>query len=382
MKLRKCFPPNRRPRPPEHSRSTMLRNRLPPISDRPAAPSCPSYRVFDAGSSKTGRKMLFGSLLVGVVVLAIACLSLAVQRRPAIRRVWRTEPIVGRLGRKARPGQSRRQARRQRPKGVSKTCRRQPRGETGLCGTVDRRLKVGGRRRRRRGQNCLDRQIAAASGKGGEDRLLIGVEVQNLSATRKVDFIGWTRDGIARGARLTDNFGNVYKPLPVGRLAVAGQGPPMSIYPSKSGRELLAFEPPIAKAEFLRLELSAVAFGKDNVVRLMIPTKRSTPRMDLIELDVANPAASGGDSKKSAKKARGPAGHARRRLRHPPRRRLAVAETSRSGGVDILSARSAGYSLADKNVCPTMAAIMLQHGRSAMPAWALADRARNKEQIA
>ena len=90
------------------------------------------------------------------------------------------------------------------------------------------------------------------SGKGDEGRLLIGVEVRNLSATRKVDFIGWTRDEIARGARLTDNFGNAYKPLPVGRVSVAGQGPPMSIYPSKSGQEVLAFEPPIAKAEFLR----------------------------------------------------------------------------------------------------------------------------------
>jgi hypothetical protein len=151
---------------------------------------------------------------------------------------------------------------------------------------------------------ALIAKTPSRSGKGGEDRLLIGVEVRNLSATRKVDFIGWTRDEIARGARLTDNFGNAYKPLPVGRLAVAGQGPPMSIYPSKSGRELLAFEPPIAKAEFLRLELSAVAFGKDDVVRLMIPTKMVKPRMDLIEPDVANPAASGGASKKSAKKAR------------------------------------------------------------------------------
>ena len=119
------------------------------------------------------------------------------------------------------------------------------------------------------------------SGKTDEGRLLIGVEVRNLSATRKVDYVGWTRDGMARGARLTDNFGNVYKPLPVGRVSAAGPHPPMSIYPSKSGREVLAFEPPIAKAEFLRIELSAVAFGKDDVVRLTIPAKMITPAVGL-----------------------------------------------------------------------------------------------------
>jgi hypothetical protein len=143
-------------------------------------------------------------------------------------------------------------------------------------------------------------------GKTDEERLLIGIEVRNTDATRKVDFSGWASDGIARGARLTDNFGNVYKPMPLGRLAVAGSRLPMSIYPNQSGREVLAFEPPIAKAEFLRLELSAVAFGKDDVVRLTIPAKMIAERSDLIEPKGAKPSGSGDASKKAAKKPHAP----------------------------------------------------------------------------
>jgi hypothetical protein len=144
------------------------------------------------------------------------------------------------------------------------------------------------------------------SGRADEGWLLIAVEVRNLGATRKVDFAGWTRDGIAQGARLTDNFGNPYRPKPIGRVSVAGQGPPMSIYPNKSGREVLAFEPPIEKVEFLRLELSAVAFGNEDVVRLRIPAKMITARADLIEPKGAKSSGSGDASKTPAKKSRTP----------------------------------------------------------------------------
>ena len=125
--------------------------------------------------------------------------------------------------------------------------------------------------------------MPSRSGKADEGRLLIAVEVRNLSATRKVDYVGWTRDGMAQVKDSTDNFSNVYRPKSVGRVSLAGQSPPMLIDPNKLGREVLAFEPPIEKAEFLRLELSAVAFGKDDVVRLKIPAKMIAERSDLIE---------------------------------------------------------------------------------------------------
>ncbi len=113
-----------------------------------------------------------------------------------------------------------------------------------------------------------------------EGRLLITVEVENLSESRKLDFSGWTRGGIARSIRLTDNFDNVYRARPVGRARVAGQGEPLSIYPGRSRREVLAFEPPIKKVEFLRIELPASAIGQSGAMRLKIPAAMIVERAE------------------------------------------------------------------------------------------------------
>jgi len=102
-------------------------------------------------------------------------------------------------------------------------------------------------------------------------QLLITLAVDNSSDTQKLDFRGWTRGGIAQGVELTDNFGNHYRVKPVGRAPVPGNGPPRSIYPGQSGREVLAFELPIKKAGYLLLELPAKAFGKSGIARLKIP---------------------------------------------------------------------------------------------------------------
>lgn len=111
-----------------------------------------------------------------------------------------------------------------------------------------------------------------------EGRLLITVEVKNLSESRKLEFSGWIRGGIARGIRLTDNFNNVYRAQPVGRASTSGG--PVSIYPSRSRRETLAFEPPIDKAEFLRIELPASALGQSGAVRLKIPAAMIVQRAE------------------------------------------------------------------------------------------------------
>ncbi len=98
-------------------------------------------------------------------------------------------------------------------------------------------------------------------------RLLIVLEIQNTGDRRKLDFLGWAR----RGVRLSDNFDNTYRPLPVGSAMSPGQGRPRSIYPGRAARETLVFEPPIRKAEYLRLELPASAFGQSGMTRLKIP---------------------------------------------------------------------------------------------------------------
>ncbi len=144
-------------------------------------------------------------------------------------------------------------------------------------------------------------KIPPRSGKKDEGRLLIVVEVRNTSATQKMDYIGWVDGGLARGGGLIDNFGNVYKPKSLDEVSIPGSHPPMSIYPGRTGHEVMAFEPPIAKAEFLRLELSAAAFGVDDVVRLLIPVKMIGQRLDLVEPETKKSSEAGGDEKRSPK---------------------------------------------------------------------------------
>ena len=50
----------------------------------------------------------------------------------------------------------------------------------------------------------------------------------------------------------------------------------MSIYPDAVAREVLAFELPIAKIEFLQLELPAKILGGQGVLRFKIPAEKIT----------------------------------------------------------------------------------------------------------
>jgi hypothetical protein len=126
------------------------------------------------------------------------------------------------------------------------------------------------------GSACRTPQRSAAEQPATAARLLITVEVKNLSGTKKVEFPGWAPRGLARGVSLTDNFNNAYQAKPLGRAPVPGEGPPMSIYPDAVAREVLAFEPPIAKIEFLQLELPATILGGQGVLRFKIPAEKIT----------------------------------------------------------------------------------------------------------
>ena len=107
---------------------------------------------------------------------------------------------------------------------------------------------------------------------GSAPRILIAVELRNGGA-RDVDFKGWSRGGVARDAKLFDDAGKVYRPKSVGRAAMPGRGPPISIAAGRAAREVLAFEAPPAKAEYVLIELPAAAFGMDATVRLKIPAE-------------------------------------------------------------------------------------------------------------
>jgi hypothetical protein len=130
-------------------------------------------------------------------------------------------------------------------------------------------------------------------------QLTIQVFVDNTNSTRKIDFLGWSGaatsavgladllgTGRTKGngtesplapernaATLTDNFKNPYKRL---TLELGAQVPgqittPTSVYPGKRVEDLLVFEPPVDKVQFLRLELPATAFGGTGSLRLQIP---------------------------------------------------------------------------------------------------------------
>jgi hypothetical protein len=109
----------------------------------------------------------------------------------------------------------------------------------------------------------------------GERLLLIGLHVENLSDVRKLDFRGFAGQFDFSGdatPNLRDNFGNKYKRISFGiDSQIVGQAQNESVYPGKGIDDLLVFEVPVEKAEFLRLELPASAFGGEGKLRLEIP---------------------------------------------------------------------------------------------------------------
>jgi hypothetical protein len=130
--------------------------------------------------------------------------------------------------------------------------------------------------------------------------LTIQVFIHNTSTTRKIDFQGWSGAGFnalaltdllggagqskanvtdtvaasgRNAASLKDNFDNPYKrvSLDLGAQIPGQVHAATSIYPGESVEDLLVFEPPIDKIQFLRLELPAAAFGGTGNLRLQIP---------------------------------------------------------------------------------------------------------------
>jgi hypothetical protein len=130
--------------------------------------------------------------------------------------------------------------------------------------------------------------------------LLVTVEVRNPNGTKKVEFPGWAPRGLARGTALIDNFGNVYHAKPLGRAPVPGEGPPTSIYPDGVGREVLAFEPPVPKIDFLLLELPASILGGKGVLKFKIPAEKITEQ-PVADAKAADPATNGKPPQKAGR---------------------------------------------------------------------------------
>jgi len=117
--------------------------------------------------------------------------------------------------------------------------------------------------------------------------LIIRIAIENPSDTRivKVAYDGWGR-GLSDRSRLKDNFGNEYimrRP----RIKMYGnifsdefqadgqftgsKAQPEQVYPGKSITDVLLFDFPVDRAEFLRLELPASTIGGSGTLRFQIP---------------------------------------------------------------------------------------------------------------
>jgi hypothetical protein len=107
--------------------------------------------------------------------------------------------------------------------------------------------------------------------------LKLVIEVSNSSQDRKLDFASWMGSdfSISRDyASVRDNHNNLYKRIDFGFTTRAeGQIDRESLYPGKSVRDVLVFEPPIRNVEYLRLELPAKNFGEDGMIRFQIPAE-------------------------------------------------------------------------------------------------------------
>src|SRR5262249_22010796 len=105
--------------------------------------------------------------------------------------------------------------------------------------------------------------------------LLIRLRIENVSQTRKVEYLGWgagSRIFDGHAPKLKDNFGNTYRRIDFGLAThVRGQVSSESIHPGKGVDDVIVFEAPINRVQFLRLELPASAVGEPGKLRFQIP---------------------------------------------------------------------------------------------------------------
>jgi hypothetical protein len=105
-----------------------------------------------------------------------------------------------------------------------------------------------------------------------QPHLTIGLRLRNVSDTRKVNYSSYNSAFLSNLA-LKDNFGNSFQRVMFGfGTDVVGQAQSQAIYPGKWVDDVLVFEKPIDKAEFLLLTLSGENVeSKDESVIFVLP---------------------------------------------------------------------------------------------------------------
>jgi hypothetical protein len=102
----------------------------------------------------------------------------------------------------------------------------------------------------------------------------IDIELTNISKTKKTSYTSWRSDSMTFGSSvaLTDNFDNGYAPVGFGLFSEpVGGVRSESMYPGKSVRDVIVFEPPVPNITYLNLELDASRFGGEGKIRIRIP---------------------------------------------------------------------------------------------------------------
>ncbi len=100
--------------------------------------------------------------------------------------------------------------------------------------------------------------------------------IYNGSATKKIQYVGWSGDAFLAPTRamLIDNFGNSHRHAYWSGLnKVVGQLKSTAIYPKEGREDVLIFDLPVERMEYLLLELPASAFGASDSFRFKIPRK-------------------------------------------------------------------------------------------------------------
>lgn len=113
-----------------------------------------------------------------------------------------------------------------------------------------------------------------------KDVLQIRISIENRSDATKLQYKGWGGDSLASAhkATLSDDLGNIYKPVTFGIIhRPAGQKANESLYPGTTLDDVLVFEVPVEKAKLMHLILPRRNYTQDlngpAELELAIPTR-------------------------------------------------------------------------------------------------------------
>lgn len=275
------------------------------IFAEPVEPVAPSHNVKGlAALAKARRKRQQQALMVGVMVfvvcgLAIVCMVLATNSLQGVAVVKESGGLSG-LSKKLKQAAASQPQEDDRDldaieaaEHVDAPALKMAEGE-GAADSGPLRMGIG---------NCMVHVVSlipAKDAKGTQEsrRLLVTIEVKNLSNIEPSDFSAWSRVSGQTGVKLSDDQGKTYAAKPIDAAVVLGKPLPTTIEPGDSVRDIVAFELPESKEQLLDLEISGAAFGVNASATFKIPARKIAERPILLKPSSLTDATSKGAKKK------------------------------------------------------------------------------------